>query len=189
MDKAIFLDRDGTINEEMGYINHISRFKMFDFVPPAIRIFNEAGYKVLVTTNQSGLGRGYFDESLLKEIHNFLHKQVEMKKAKIDKIYYCPHHPTEAQGQYKVDCGCRKPKRGMIDLAQTEFNLNIPESYVIGDSYNDVKFGKNVGTKTILLLTGYGLGQYTYQKKNWELMPDMIFQDLLSAAQYITSQG
>lgn len=185
MNKAVFLDRDGTINEEMGYINHISRFKMFEFVPEAIKIFNEAGYLVIIVTNQSGLAKGYFDEALLNKIHQYLLEQVKQKSAVIDKIYICPHHPAEGKGKYKLDCMCRKPKTGMIDSAKKEFNIDISKSFVIGDRHKDVQFGQNAGLKTIMLMTGYGKGEYTYQKGQWNSNPDYICENLLDAANLI----
>lgn len=185
MKKAVFLDRDGTINEEMGYINHASRFRIFDFVPEAIKILNECGFLVFVVTNQSGLARGYFGEDLLQTIHKNLILTVEKKHAKIEKIYFCPHHPKEGIKKYRIDCNCRKPKSGMIEMAKKEYNIDLKNSYTIGDRYQDVQFGKNVGLKTIMVLTGYGLGEYTYQKNNWPEQPDQICNNLLEAAKFI----
>jgi D-glycero-D-manno-heptose 1,7-bisphosphate phosphatase len=187
MSKAVFLDRDGTINEEMGYINHIGRFRVFDFVPEAIRLFNENGFKVIVITNQSGVARGYFTEELLREIHNHLIHILESRNARIDKIYYCPHHPVEGTGEYRKDCNCRKPKTGMIDRARQDFDIEMNQSYMIGDRFKDMEFGKRVGLKTIFLLTGYGKGEYTYQKSRWPFQPDHICKNLHEAAIRVTS--
>jgi len=187
MKKAVFLDRDGTINEEMGYINHISRFNIFDFVPDAIKILNECGFLIFVVTNQSGMARGYFDEKLLHAVHAALISEVEKKKATIEKIYFCPHHPGEGNQKYRIDCNCRKPKPGMIKMAQEEFNIDLKKSYIIGDRYKDVQFGKKLGLKTILVLTGYGLGEYTYQKNYWPEQPDNVCNNLLEAANLIKS--
>jgi len=188
MNKAVFLDRDGTINEEMGYINHLSRFKMFDFAPEAIRLLNESGFKVFVVTNQSGVARGYFDEKLVKKIHQNLIEKIKKAGAHIDEIYYCPHHPQEGQGPYRIDCECRKPKTGMIQKAKEAFNLDMSQSFMIGDRYKDVEFGRKAGMKTIMVLTGYGKGEYTYQKEQWPQMPDHICEDLLDAARWIKAQ-
>ena len=187
MNKAVFLDRDGTINEEMGYINHVSRFKIFKFVPEAIKILNNAGYLVIVVTNQSGLARGYFDENLINMLHASLLKKVQKKSAKIDAIYFCPHHPTEGIQKYRINCDCRKPKPGMIKQAQKEFDINLNKSIMIGDRYKDVEFGKQLGLKTIMLLTGYGLGEYTFQRHLWNEQPDLVCNNLLEAAQIIKS--
>ena len=185
MNKAVFLDRDGTINEEMGYINHVSRFKMFSFVPEAIRVFNDAGYKVIVVTNQSGVARGYFKEELVKEIHARLIKEVEMGSAKIDKIYYCPHHPIEGIGAYKKNCSCRKPNTGMIEEAVLEFDLDLSQSYMVGDRYKDTLFANKAGLKSIFVKTGYGLGELTFQQNVWENQPTYIAENLLDAAYFI----
>jgi len=185
MSKAVFLDRDGTINEEMGYINHRDRFKIFDFVPEAIRTLNKLGYKVIVVTNQSGIARGYFTEDVLFDVHDLLDKTLKAKKAKIDKIYYCPHHPTEGKGKYRTDCDCRKPKTGMIEMAERDFTIERNQSFIIGDRFKDMEFGKKLGLKTIFVLTGYGMGEYTYHKHNWPFQPDMICNDLHDAAQKI----
>lgn len=183
--KAVFLDRDGTINEEMGYINHPSRFMIYDFVPEAIKILNQCGFLVLVVTNQSGVARGYFDEKLVQILHKQLTDQVRNGGGKIDRIYYCPHHPTEGIGAYRVDCACRKPRSGMIDMAIKEFDIDLKKSYMVGDRYKDIVFGKKLGLKTIMVLTGYGLGEYTYQRKQWTEYPDIISPNLLEASREI----
>ncbi len=188
MNRAVFLDRDGTINEEMGYINHISRFKMFPFVPGAIRLLNKAGYKVFVITNQSGVARGYFDEQLLARVHNLLLTAVENEKAIIEKIYYCPHHPDEGRAPYKKECNCRKPKTGMIEKARSEFDIDLNHSFMVGDRYKDVEFGKRAGLKTIMVMTGYGIGEYTYQSRQWPSQPNYIFDNLFEAAKFLRNQ-
>jgi D-glycero-D-manno-heptose 1,7-bisphosphate phosphatase len=185
MNKVAFLDRDGTINEEMGYINHKDRFKVFDFVPEAIRILNERGFKVIVLTNQSGIAKGYFSEELLTEIHEMLQNMLMKNKAKIDKIYYCPHHPTEGKGKYRTECDCRKPKTGMIKMAEKDFRIDKEKSFMVGDRFKDMEFGKKIGLKTIFVLTGYGRGEYTHQRQAWPFLPDIVCNDLLEAAQKI----
>lgn len=187
MNKAIFLDRDGTINEEMGYINHISRFRIFDFVFPAIRLFNKAGFKVIVITNQSGVARGYFSELLVKEIHSRLIKSAKENDAQIDGIYYCPHHKDGTIAEYKKECDCRKPKPGMLKKAMQDFSIEPDQSFMIGDRYKDMQFAFNNGLQTIMVMTGYGLGEYTYQRNSWEKEPDYICDNLLLAAQKITN--
>lgn len=185
MDKVVFLDRDGTINEEMGYINHINRFKIYEFVPAAIRMINENGYKVVVITNQSGIARGYFDEDLLTRVHEKLRFTLAQAGARIDQIYYCPHHPTEGKGEYRKDCECRKPKTGMIDMAKEVFDIDMEHSIMIGDRFKDMEFGKKVGLKSIMVLTGYGLGEFTYQREFWPFQPDYICKNLYEAAKII----
>jgi D-glycero-D-manno-heptose 1,7-bisphosphate phosphatase len=185
MNKAVFLDRDGTINEEVGYINHASRFKIFSYVFDSIRILNELSFKVIVITNQSGLARGYFDEQLLGQLHRELLEQAEKNKARIDKIYFCPHHQDGVVKKYKKNCDCRKPKPGMLFKARDEFDISLEESYLIGDRYKDICFAHNNNVRAILVKTGYGLGEYTHQSQSWSVKPDFICENLLEAAQLI----
>ena len=188
MDKknpAIFLDRDGTINEEMGYINHPDRFIVFPYVAESIRIFNSLGFVVVVVTNQSGIARGYFPESMVLELHERLLHMMKENGAKIDAIYYCPHHPVEGSGQYRQNCECRKPKPGMIVQAQKELNIDLQKSYMIGDRYKDVEFAKKVGVKSGMVMTGYGKGEYEFQRSQWIFTPDLVGTDLLQMASLI----
>lgn len=182
---AVFLDRDGTINEEMGYINHPERFIIFPYVAESIKIFNELGLKVIIVTNQSGVARGYFDESLVKELHKRLKNEMADKGAKIDEIYYCPHHPKEGQEQYKLDCNCRKPKPGMILKAQKDFEIDLNKSFMIGDRYKDILFAKNLNIKSGYVLTGYGRGEYKFDKDKWEYQPNFLGENLLDVAHQI----
>lgn len=182
---AVFLDRDGTINEEMGYINHPDRFIIFPFVAESIKIFNQLGLKVIVVTNQSGVARGYFKECLVKELHEELQKKMSNEGAKIDAIYYCPHHPKEGKGKYKFDCTCRKPKPGMILKAIEEQEIDLNNSYMIGDRYKDILFAENLNIKSGFVLTGYGRGEYTFNKDDWEYKPDFIGENLLDVARQI----
>lgn len=183
--RAVFLDRDGTINEEMGYINDISRFIIFEFVTEAIKVLNNAGYLVIVVTNQSGVARGYFTEALVQKVHQHLQETVESASARIDRIYYCPHHPIEGKGKYKKVCSCRKPGTGMISMAQKEFNIDLTKSYMIGDRYKDVLFAKTAGLCPIMVKTGYGLGELEHQRTSWKTQPHFIAQNLLEAAVFI----
>jgi len=189
MEKAVFLDRDGTINEEMGYINHISRLKIFPFTSEAVKILTSCGYKVIVISNQAGLARGYFDQALLDEVNQELIHSLSAEQAQIEKIYYCPHLKDAVVDKYKKDCECRKPKPGMIIKAQKEFNIDLKQSYMIGDRYKDIEFGFNQGLKTIMVLTGYGLGEYQHQKHLWTKEPDFICKNLLEAAKVIEQQS
>jgi D-glycero-D-manno-heptose 1,7-bisphosphate phosphatase len=186
---AIFLDRDGTINEEMGYINHPDRFKIFPFVAESIKILKEQGFKIIIVTNQSGIARGYFTEELLKEVHGRLIQYLKQKDANLDAIYYCPHHPTVGDKKYRLDCDCRKPKPGMIEKAVKEYNIDLKRSFIIGDRFKDVVFGKRMNLKTGFVLTGYGVGEYEYQRKDWPFLPDLIGTDLLDITQQIVKMA
>lgn len=182
---AVFLDRDGTINEEMGYINHPDRFKLLRGVGKAIKLLNDHKILVIVATNQSGVARGYFTEDLLKQVHQKMGKELSKYGAKIDKIYYCPHHPTEGSPPYRKRCACRKPGIGMLKKAKNDFDLDIKKCYVIGDRFKDVKWGHQVGAKSILVLTGYGKGEYIYQSHLWNDEPDYIAKNLYQAARWV----
>ena len=182
---AIFLDRDGTINEEMGYINHPSRFKIFPFVAESIKIFKSLGFKIIVVTNQSGVAREYFSEEIVKEVHGQLETYLSKRGIGLDAIYYCPHHPSEGKGKYLLDCECRKPKTGMIKKAAKDHNIDLEKSFMIGDRHKDILFGKKMNLKTGMVLTGYGKGEYEYQRKNWSAMPDYVEENLLKIAEQI----
>ena len=186
--RAVFLDRDGTINEEMGYINHPDRFVLFPFVAQSIRIFNQLGLKVIIVTNQAGIAKGYFEESLLLEIHQKLKTDISDKGAIIDGIYYCPHHPEEGIGRYRIDCQCRKPKPGMVLKATEEHSIDLSYSYMVGDRYKDILFAKEMNLRSALVLTGYGLGEYTFQRASWKYMPDLIGENLLDVARQIETE-
>ncbi|NOX88225.1 MAG: HAD family hydrolase [Calditrichaeota bacterium] len=185
MNKAVFLDRDGTIIEEMGYINHFSRIRIFPFAIEAIQLFNRSGFKVVIVTNQAGVAKGYFSEELLLEMNQWMKDQLRKKGAVIDGIYYCPHHPKEGSPKYKVDCNCRKPKTGLVEKAVKDLNINIKESFVIGDRPTDVELANRLQIPSIFVLTGYGLGDYVKTKGALPVKPKIIFNNILQAAQFI----
>jgi len=187
--KAVFLDRDGTINEEMGYVNHIERFHLLPRVGPAIRLLNQHDWKVVVITNQSGVARGYFPESLVHQVHQKMQDLLKGDGAYLDGIYYCPHHPDVGIPPYRQKCRCRKPATGLIDDAVKELDLDCSQSYVIGDRGLDIEFARQVGSKAILVLTGYGKGEWEYFRDHWKVKPDYVAKDLLEAVQWILQQG
>ncbi|HEY2548290.1 MAG TPA: HAD family hydrolase, partial [Candidatus Acidoferrum sp.] len=148
---AVFLDRDGTIAEEVGYLNHVSRFRMLPRVADAIRRLNEAQIPVIVVTNQSGVGRRYFPESLVHSVHQLMSQQLEAAGAHLDAVYYCPHMSADG-------CDCRKPKTGMLELAAREHNVDLHRSFVVGDRHGDIELAHRAGARSILVRTGYGEG-------------------------------
>lgn len=182
---AVFLDRDGTINEEVGYVNHPDRFWLLPGVAEAIKRLNDAQIFVIVATNQSGVARGYFDESLVRNVHQKMLNLLQEQGARIDKIYYCPHHPTIGPPEYRKDCQCRKPRTGMINKALLELPIDLKHSYCIGDRIKDVYFGHNAGLKSILVLTGYGRGEYEFQRHTWKEEPEFIAENLIEAVKWI----
>jgi len=175
---AVFLDRDGTINEEMGYINHVSRFVLLPRTAAAIRLMNDAGLKVVVITNQSGAARGYFAPDLVDEVHASFKQLLAAEGVYVDAIYACLHGPDEG-------CACRKPKPGLIQQAARELNLDLGRSYRVGDRYRDIETAQNAGVKGVLVLTGYGRGEYEHQSQAWPEPPVYVAPTLLDAAEWI----
>ncbi len=154
--KAVFLDRDGTINIEVGYLRRMEDLVLIKGADSGIRLLNEHGYRVVVITNQSGVARGLFDESFVRKVHEELARRLSKEKAYVDRWYYCPHHPTEGRDRYRIECNCRKPLPGMIELAARELDIIPEESFVIGDGVRDIELAWRVGAKPILVLTGVG---------------------------------
>ena len=182
---AVFIDRDGTISEEVGYVNHLSRYQVYPWTAEAIRNLNEAGLKVIVVTNQAGVARGYFREELVKQVHEKLEAEMASAGARFDAIYYCPHHPSVGEPPYRQSCNCRKPKTGMLERAAVEFGVDVSQSFVVGDRYGDIELALNAGARSIFVLSGYGLGEYEYQRQNWKRQPDWVARDLLEASHLV----
>lgn len=186
--RAVFLDRDGTINEEVGYVNHLSRFYLLPRAGEAIRLLNQNGIKAVVVTNQAGVARGYFPESLIHQVHRKMEEDLRAKGAHLDGIYYCPHHPDVGEPPYRQKCHCRKPETGMIEEAVKDLEIDCSQSYMIGDRGADIEFGRRIGAKTILVLTGYGKGEWEYFGGQWKSKPDFVAEDLFEAVQWILLQ-
>jgi D-glycero-D-manno-heptose 1,7-bisphosphate phosphatase len=182
---AVFMDRDGTICEEVGYLDSIERFRLIPRSGPAIRLFNDQGFKAVVVTNQSGVGRGYFSEVRLQELHAELSRQLREEGAFLDGIYYCPHHPTEGQEPYRKICDCRKPAAGLLMKAAGDLGLDLALSYAVGDRIADLECGQRVGAKGVLVLSGYGKEELESQKERWGTPPSFIAADLYEAVRWI----
>lgn len=172
MDKVVFLDRDGTINVDTGYISDPHGIELFKGVGEAIKKLKDANYKTLIVTNQSGIGRGYFKEADLEKVNNKILSLLNEQGATIDRIYFCPHKP-------EVNCNCRKPETGMIEEAKKDFNIDMKKSFVIGDKVADISLGENAGLNTILVLTGEG------EKHKNNVKADFIADDLKEAVNFI----
>jgi len=185
---AVFLDRDGTINEQMGYINHLSRFHLLPGVAEAIRRLNERGIPVLVVTNQSGLARGYFPRTLLAKVHERLAEDLAAEGARVDGIYVCPHHPEAKREEYRVVCDCRKPKTGLFETAAAEHDIDLSSSFVVGDRWSDLKAAVACGATSVLVLTGYGRGDLEYLGPTQKLQPGHVAEDLCEAVDWIIGQ-
>lgn len=180
---AVFLDRDGTINEEMGYINHVDRFVLLPGAAEAIRRLNSGGLKAVVVTNQSGVARGYFPKRLIDRVHEKMCRLLRQKGAWLDGIYPCVHTPSGEDGL--GGCDCRKPEIGLLLQAARELELDLKRSYVVGDRFKDVETGRKAGAKAVLVLTGYGKGELEYLSPTSKVQPDFIAADLARAVDWI----
>ncbi|HIJ95226.1 MAG TPA: D-glycero-beta-D-manno-heptose 1,7-bisphosphate 7-phosphatase [Desulfuromonadales bacterium] len=156
MTRAVFLDRDGTINVEKDYLFRIDDFEFIAGVPEAIQSLNRAGFFVVVVTNQSGVARGYYTEEDVENLHRHIARELDKIGARVDAWLYCPHHP-DGRGSYALPCTCRKPLPGMLIEAARRYDLDLPSSIMIGDKYADIAAGQAVGCRTILVRTGYGV--------------------------------
>jgi D-glycero-D-manno-heptose 1,7-bisphosphate phosphatase len=178
---AVFLDRDGTISEEVGYLNHLERFRMYPSAPAAIRKLNENHLPVFVVTNQSGVGRGYFPESLVRQTHDRMTQQLAAAGAHLEGIYYCPHISAD-------HCACRKPGPGMLQEISATHGVDLQSSFVVGDRYGDIQLAHAVAARSILVRTGYGEGELLYHAPQWEFQPDFVAADLATAVDWILEQ-
>ena len=182
---AVFLDRDGTINEEYGYVNHVSRIRLIPGVARAIRRLNEAGVPVIVVSNQAGVAQGYFPEQSVRECNARIEELLTRQGARVDAIYTCPYHPSAKVARYRRDSPLRKPRPGMLDKAAREHGLDLARSYMAGDRPSDVECAKSRGLKAILLRTGYGEGEIRWHRAEWKAEPDLIAKTLNQAVTWI----
>lgn len=177
---AVFLDRDGTINEEVEYLDDPQDLRLIPGAVEAIRLLNEAGVPAIVVTNQAGVGRGYFSEARVEAIHQQLAKQLAAHGAHLDATYYCPHHPDEG-------CDCRKPNPGMLKRAAQEHDIDLGRSFAVGDKVSDLEAGRRAGCRTVLVLTGYGAeAQESFKRSDFQ--PDFNARDLLQAVRWMLAQ-
>jgi len=186
--KAIFLDRDGLINKEIGQLSRIEDLKIYNFAARAIKEINDSDYLAVLITNQPMIAKGFMTEEDLTEIHKKLETELAQKGAKLDAIYYCPHHPEKGfvneVPELKIKCDCRKPEIGLILEAKKEFNIELKKSYLIGDKTSDILTGKRAGCQTILVRTGYG-----GRDKLFSVKPDFIVNNLLEAVKLIQKEN
>jgi D-glycero-D-manno-heptose 1,7-bisphosphate phosphatase len=178
---AVFLDRDGTVCEEVGYLNHISRLTIFPWAAPAIRRLNEIGVPVIVVTNQSGVARGLFPESLVGEVHGAMSENLAASGARVDAYYYCTHILADG-------CDCRKPLPGLLERASKEYAVDLARSFLVGDRYADVAMAHAVGGRGVLVLSGYGQGEYEHHRAEWPRQPDLVAEDLTKAVDFILKE-
>ncbi len=163
-------------------MNHLSRFRLYPFAAAAIRRLNQAGWPVIVLTNQSGVARGYFPEELVQQVHQRMTRELEAAGARIHGVYYCPHRGED-------ECGCRKPRPGMLERAAREHELRLSRSYLVSDLYADLAMAHGAGCRSILVLSGYGRGEYEWNRGRWPRQPDHIAEDLSAAVEMILKEA
>ena len=184
MNKAVFLDKDGTISKDVGYLNDPAKLEVFPYSAQAIKMLNDAGFKVIVVSNQAGIARGHLTENILQAIDKKVHKTILNSGGVIDAIYYCPHHPEHGVHPFKKACENRKPNPGMLLRGKKEFDLDMSKSYLIGDKLSDIEAGNNAGVKPILVKTGYG-AENAKKPELAKLNPAHVAENLLKAAEWI----
>jgi D-glycero-D-manno-heptose 1,7-bisphosphate phosphatase len=180
---AVFLDRDGTLLEEAGYLDRLDRLILFPFTIDAVRLLNRAGFSVVVVTNQAGIARGIFKESFVAEAHRHMTERLAAGGAHVDAFYYCPHHPEAVVNEFRQTCECRKPKPGMLTRAAADLDLALDRSFVVGDRWHDLEAGQRVGARTLLVRTGYGKTEEAAPRP--ELHPSAVVENVMEAVSWI----
>jgi D-glycero-D-manno-heptose 1,7-bisphosphate phosphatase len=180
---AVFLDRDGTLIEEVDYLERVEQVALYSWSIDGVRLLNRAGIRVFVVTNQAGVARGYFAESVVADVHRHIDSLLASGGAKIDAYYYCPHHPEGAVEEYRRLCDCRKPGRGLVDRAAREFGIDPAQSFVVGDRWLDIQLARAVGAHGVLVRTGFG--SIAERQRPTDVTADAIADNLLGAAKWI----
>lgn len=180
---AVFLDRDGTLIEEVDYLERVEQVALYSWSIDGVRLLNRAGIRVFVVTNQAGVARGYFTESVVAEVHRRIDSLLASGGARIDAYYYCPHHPEGAVEAYRRSCECRKPGRGLVDRAAREFGIDPSRSFVVGDRWLDIQLARAVGARAVLVRTGFGSTAERQQPS--DVTADAIADNLVDAANWI----
>jgi D-glycero-D-manno-heptose 1,7-bisphosphate phosphatase len=185
---AVFVDRDGTLIDEVGYLNHLDRMRFLPGAARAVRRLNDRGLLVLVVTNQSGLANRIFDLDLLEQVHARLAEHLGREGARLDGVYYCPHHPAAADPALRMVCDCRKPRAGLLLRAAREHGVDLSRSYMVGDTSHDLAAAREAGVTGVLVLTGYGRGELRYRIRPAGLEPAHVAEDLPGAVEWILAR-
>ncbi|CAN5462751.1 D-glycero-beta-D-manno-heptose 1,7-bisphosphate 7-phosphatase [soil metagenome] len=180
---AVFLDRDGTLNEEAGYLDRLERLVFFPYTVDAVRLLNRAGFAVIVVTNQAGIARGIVRAEFVQEAHEHIATFLAAGGARVDGFYHCPHHPQAVVETLRHECDCRKPKPGMLVRAAAELSLDLARSFVVGDRWHDLEAGHALGLPGILVRTGYGRTEE--QSPNPRVEPALVADNLAAAVAWI----
>ncbi len=182
---AVFLDRDGTINEEVGYLREPGALILIDGSSEAVRRINEAGFSAVLVTNQSGIARGYFTEAMLEVIHARLCAALAEVGACLDGIYVCPHHLEGSVAAYTRKCDCRKPQTALVKQAARDLNIELSDSYMVGDHFKDIELARNSGMRSVLVLTGHGQEEWDRADAVMRSWPDYVAANLSGAVDWI----
>lgn len=185
---AIFFDRDGTLNRDVGYVTHLDVFSLLPRAAAAVRKVNEAGLLAVLATNQAGVARGYFPETMVGRVHEKLQAELARKNARLDAIYYCPYHPESKIPEFAVESDARKPKPGLLLQAAEEHDIDLSRSYMIGDKYSDLECGWAAGCRSAFVLTGYGRGEKDLYGDGWSRPPDIQSEDVFQAVTMILEE-
>ncbi len=183
--RAVFLDRDGTLNEEVGYLDSAGKLQMIPEAFEAVRRINESGMKAVVVTNQAGVAKGLFSEKFVRDVNDRIQGLFIEYGAQIDRFYYCPHHPSEGADPYRKICDCRKPEPGLLQQAAQDLDIDLARSYMIGDHLRDVETARRVGAKGILVTTGHGADQLKTSEITAANQPDYVAKNILEAVDWI----
>lgn len=185
---AVFIDRDGTLTEEVGYVNHPWRLQLLPRAREAIRRLNDANVAAVPVTNQAGIARGSFSESVVQAVNESLSAQLARAGARLDGPYACLHHPTEGEAPYRARCDCRKPKPGLLLRAVGDLGRDLARCTMVGDKASDLVAARAVGAGAVLLLTGYGRGEWEYRRERLDVQPDHVATDLLDAVDWVLAR-
>jgi D-glycero-D-manno-heptose 1,7-bisphosphate phosphatase len=183
---AVFLDRDGTLIEEAGYLDRLERLVFFPYSVDAVRLLNRAGFAVVIVTNQAGIARGIVREAFVAEAHQHISERLEAGGARIDAFYYCPHYPEGSVERYRTACDCRKPQPGLLRRAAQDLDLDLSRSFVVGDRWHDIEAGHLVGARSVLVRTGLGTREEARPQPG--LTPDAIGDTLVDAVAWILTR-
>ena len=182
--RAVFIDRDGTLNEDIGYASRPEELVLYPWSADAVRLINDSGLFAVVITNQSGIARGMYTEKMLAEIHTTMIQELARQGARIDAVYYCPHHPDVGNHHYRRECDCRKPQPGLLKAAARDHDIDLARSFVIGDKASDIKLAEHTGALPALVLTGYGRETLAHPER-WPCRPEIVAENVLEAVKRI----